>query len=51
MSSISSCPLGVNHAVTIVGYGTNSVTGQSYWIIKNSWGTSWGQVSHDLISS
>ncbi len=31
-----------NHAVLLVGYGTDQGTKKQFWICKNSWGSLWG---------
>ena len=36
------CGINLNHAITVVGYGTAS-DGTKYCLMKNSWGTSWGE--------
>jgi C1A family cysteine protease len=48
--SARTCPnsLYVNHAMLLVGY--NETAKPSYWILRNSWGTTWGEAGYARVA-
>ena len=34
----------INHIISVVGWGYDSALNKQYWIIRNSWGSYWGEL-------
>ena len=45
------CGTGLNHGVTAIGYHLGDTTGNNYYIVRNSWGSTWGQGGYIWMSS
>jgi cathepsin L len=43
-------PYDLDHAVIAIGYGNDAASGKDYWLVRNSWGVSWGEKGYVKIA-
>lgn len=45
------CPVGIGHAILAVGLGTHASNGMEYFLVRNSWGSGWGNNGYAWLST
>jgi C1A family cysteine protease len=48
LTNAYACGTTTDHAVTMIGWGNHAVAG-NYWIVRNSYGSSWGNAGYVYI--
>jgi len=43
-------PQALDHAMVVVGYDKDEASGKEFWIVKNDWGTTWGDAGYISIA-
>jgi len=47
----AACGTSLDHAITAVGYGHDSASNQDFYIVRNSWGSGWGDKGYIRIAA
>ena len=49
ITAADGCPTNIDHAIAAVGWGEEN--GTQYYIVRNSWGTGWGESGYIRIAT